>query len=492
MSTSTLLIFISVFIAIISLVFSVILYNQNKKLSTRTPSEITQKNIEKLTSKYVKIEKRLQDTFITSIELTNIRCFEKFKLDFRSTDKKAPAIWTMILGDNAAGKTTLLRSIALGLCSEGDAVSLMKEVPGDFVRKGEREGEIRVNLLNMDLGEEFTITTKIIKSSRDGSETVRQNEEKSAEKLRDNIFVCGYGSQRSSSAISSSEAYTPRESLRMLFNYESHLQNPEVILLRQPLHIRNQIEQKLIDILMLEPLDNEISYTPSGLEIAGPWGNISLESLSEGYRSTFHWILDFLSWSIYAGSFSSHQGIGGIILIDELEQHLHPKWQRYIVQKLQSQFPETQFIATTHTPLVAAGVSDIQDSILFRLEMDESGHIISGQIDKEELKGKRADQILASDAFGLVTSRSPKSINKIDRYTELYIKKRNEVEEIEFNRLSDELDRDLVIGESRVKQIVEKALSKTLDQLLQSAPKRIIDLESKRKINELFKTDDSK
>ena len=45
----------------------------------------------------------------------------------------------------------------------------------------------------------------------------------------------------------------------------------------------------------------------------------------------------------------------GIVLIDEIDIHLHPTWQRQILSQLRRTFPKIQFIVTTHSPLVAGG-----------------------------------------------------------------------------------------------------------------------------------------
>lgn len=55
----------------------------------------------------------------------------------------------------------------------------------------------------------------------------------------------------------------------------------------------------------------------------------------------------------------------GIILIDEIDMHLHPQWQRSIIQRLQMTFPNCQFILTTHSPLV---ISDTQNILVYDLD----------------------------------------------------------------------------------------------------------------------------
>ena len=66
----------------------------------------------------------------------------------------------------------------------------------------------------------------------------------------------------------------------------------------------------------------------------------------------------------------------GIVLIDEIELHLHPRWQRDIIPALKKTFPNCQFIVTTHSPQV---ISHVQPEGVFILERDESeGLIIMG------------------------------------------------------------------------------------------------------------------
>jgi hypothetical protein len=82
--------------------------------------------------------------YLRGIELRNIRCFENFAVGLEGDE--GPYLTTVILGDNAAGKSTLLRSMALGLCQESDAVTLMRSLTGSFLRKGTDKGSIVLHL----------------------------------------------------------------------------------------------------------------------------------------------------------------------------------------------------------------------------------------------------------------------------------------------------------------------------------------------------------
>jgi uncharacterized protein YozE (UPF0346 family) len=426
---------------------------------------------------------------MTAVELRNIRCFEHLKLDLTSVSN--PRDWVLVVGDNARGKSTLLRSIAMGLCNEADAAALLKKIPGRMLRGDAREGHIKITLVDRD-GKSYTIQTNVRMDSDADVEILRRSTLPAQDFPWERIFVCAYGAQRTRHAQKSYERYTALDAVLSLFDYDADLQNPEVILGRHLSATRARMEGKLRQILMLEGKHGDIDYSAGGIELSGPWGRLPLGSLSDGYRSTFQWVLDLIGWLIYARRFERDEDIAGIVLIDELEQHLHPRWQRYIVSQIRRQFLAIQFIASTHTPLVAAGIADIDNAMLIKLEGDESGATIACPIDPQTLRGQRADQVLTSPAFGLATSRSPVSTDGIARYAELAAKERTPDEEDEFNGLSKMLEANLSFGETPFERRVEQAVRKTLDDmLLGEEPDKTTELELKQQLRTLFRDGES-
>jgi energy-coupling factor transporter ATP-binding protein EcfA2 len=413
---------------------------------------------------------------LVGLKLVNIRCFERLELNLEVEGQ--PAAQVLLLGENASGKTTLLRAIALGLCPEGDAVALMKDVPSGFLRRGTPKGLIRVTLRRASDGAELRVTTQITRGSDSGSERVRQTTEPQDFPWGD-IFVCGYGAQRANRAHAGYETYSARDALQALFDPETQLQNPELVLLRRTPEERAILRDRLLSILLLDAPEHALDQTSQGLELRGPWGPLPIDALSDGYRSTTQWVLDFLGWMIYAHRLEEG---GGILLVDELEQHLHPRWQRHVVERLSQQFPKTQIFASTHTPLVASGAVDQEYSQLFRLEQNGTG-VTARQLDKSQLAGRRADQVLASEAFGLVTSRSPKSEDELSRYVELL---ESGAEGPEVEQLGEKLRERLAFGETPVEQAVEKAVSETLERMLDERT-QTADLEARRQLRALFR-----
>lgn len=92
---------------------------------------------------------------------------------------------------------------------------------------------------------------------------------------------------------------------------------------------------------------------------------LSFDQLSDGQRNLLGMVADM---AYRAATLNPHLGVDaakqtpGIVLVDEIDLHLHPAWQRRIIGDLQRAFPRIQFIATTHSPQVLSAVSD--DSII--------------------------------------------------------------------------------------------------------------------------------
>jgi len=427
--------------------------------------------------------------YLRGLELENIRCFEHLRLSLE--DETGPLLTTVILGDNAAGKSTILRSIALGLCPESDAVSLIKNLPGSFLRKGTERGSITLYVSSSDRSFEGSISTTILSPSSGGQEIIRQSTDPVDFPWHE-VFVCGYGTQRASGRPLSPEGYEARLAVATLFSDSSDLLNPEVVLLRRDPEVSSRFERILKQILLLDSQNSGVRRLPTGIELAGPWGSQPLMAVSDGYRSTSQWVLDYLGWQMFADRLQ--RGVlDGILLVDELEQHLHPRWQRYLLQRLRAQFGQTQIIVSTHTPLIASAVADVDRSQVVRLVAKADGSVEAHTVEKEYLTGKRADQILG-DAFGLITSKSPGSLAKIDRYTELLSRARNEAEEKELETLRNELDDAWSSGDSALTRAAEKVVSKVLDEMIDAGRenigdgREIVDAHVKQRLSELFDT----
>jgi len=356
--------------------------------------------------------------YIKRIYLKNIRCFKDKTVEF-----KKKGISKLFCGDNGEGKSTFLKAIAMGLCDQASAAALHRELPGEFIRdkapknkNGYKEGAIDIELA--DGRNRYNIVTTLV--SLEAFEEIKQQVRINGElsESRDfpwkKLFVSGYGAGIRAAGTSDFRDYVPVDSVYPLFRYDVPLQNPELAFRRITTKPKNyygslsqyryskkvskHVKGLLLRILDLQPTD-EIELTETGLDLVRGGETFELNSQGDGHKAMSTLILDLLSWwMIYVKLndqiFLENLEVQGIVLIDEVEQHLHPRWQIRIMKLLKEQFPGVQFIITTHSPLVISGCDQFD---VYRVT-DESDHPMS-------VYGWLAEDVY--DWMGLESSRAP-------------------------------------------------------------------------------------
>jgi energy-coupling factor transporter ATP-binding protein EcfA2 len=340
-----------------------------------------------------------ENLLLKRLILHNIRCFTEIDLDFSSGSNCRQFL--LLLGDNSVGKTTILRSMALGLCDESAAAGLLSKLAGDFLRDGTSHGSITVDLSTATSTKVWRVQTKFRRATDGKVSLVRQIP---PDFPANQLFVCGYGAARRSFGTADYSGYAPQYSLATLFNYEATMQNPELILRRifgRSLGLP-EITRQIDEVMLLAPGSTTIEE--SGITIRGPWGDLSpVGAMGDGYQATVAWIVDLLGWVLLHDENSLLTNPSGIVLIDEIDQHLHPKWQREIVRQLLQQFPKMQFIATSHAPMCALGMTALDDGIGGLVTLCRTGETVQAGLAPLP-KGKRADEVLTSPLFGLFSA----------------------------------------------------------------------------------------
>ena len=183
----------------------------------------------------------------------------------------------------------------------------------------------------------------------------------------------------------------------------------------------------------------ELSARPGGVprvEAKTHDGWIALRDLSLGYRATMAWMIDLAArmFETYPDS-KNPLAEPAVVLVDEIDLHLHPKWQRDLLARLTELFPQTQFIATAHSPLVVQAAPDANIAVLRR----KGDHVIIDQ-DAGSVRGWRVDQILTSDLFGLPSARDPAQDELRKRREALLGKSRlTKADEAELSKIEAEL-----------------------------------------------------
>jgi predicted ATP-binding protein involved in virulence len=378
-------------------------------------------------------------SYFFSLELEGVNCFKEMQTLDMSDGKGSFSPWTIILGDNGTGKTTLLKILErMQPGSEEIDFSRMyndisyQNLKGYFFPRFLFEG------LNLDYSgnslDEIVKNKSIIKLSLVINEfvnTVIVDGQISRNgnlyfKEFSNVFLLSYGASRRMSKSQTLRTSISRYS-SSLFDDSIELINAEEWFLQKSLKslIAEKVTRKkylnefaivkklLIDILpniediRIKPVNEENSKILLEVKSASTW--INLRNLSYGYQTITALIVDIAANMIEQYSeIKKPLSEPVIILIDEIDLHLHPKWQRTVIEKLSHHFPKAQFIVTAHSPLIVQAAEDFKANIVVcRVEGDSM--MIDNDI--ESVKGWRVDQILTSDLFDLSSSKSVETEN---------------------------------------------------------------------------------
>ena len=132
----------------------------------------------------------------------------------------------------------------------------------------------------------------------------------------------------------------------------------------------------------------------------------------------------------------------GILIIDEIDAHLHPSWQRRIIPSLTSHFPNLQIFCSTHSPLMLAGLKAGQVHLLQR---DESNRVTTSR-NEVDIAGWSVDEVLRS-FLGVPDPTDQHTVDHLERLRELRRKRELSPEESEeLESLRDVVSEDLLTG----------------------------------------------
>ena len=151
-----------------------------------------------------------------------------------------------------------------------------------------------------------------------------------------------------------------------------------------------------------------------------PYGAVPISALSLGYKTMFAWAVE-LALRLFNQNPESESPLtrSAVVLVDEIDLHLHPMWQRSVRSFLREHFPNTQFICTAHSPLMAQA-SEEENIVVIKREGDEA-HIHNSPF---IVAGWRIDQILTSELFNMPSKLSFELEKLQDIRSEILSKKR--------------------------------------------------------------------
>jgi predicted ATP-binding protein involved in virulence len=356
--------------------------------------------------------------YLKSISLENVKCFKGTHFLNLSNENK-PANWTVILGNNGTGKTTLLQCIA-----SLDPLHLKEGTRFADVNKEEQEFEIACHETKNPIQ---SLVGKIFYDLEDNSPQVKFLVEnidivyhKYFEGKESGNFyapiVYAYGaSRKSGESLLTGESKSNRHD--NLF-YDKDLMNAEEWLAQADYASRKtnalaetnlkKIKKILLDILPdVKGFDFKTSENLRNyVEFLTDYGSVRFKDLSLGYRVMISWIVD-LARQMFERYPSSSDPLSepAIVLVDEIDLHLHPSWQRDIIHFLAKHFKKTQFIVTAHSPLIVQSAENV-NVVLLQKDIAKGSVSISNEINVT-YNGWTLEEIL-SDLMGLEKTVSDK------------------------------------------------------------------------------------
>lgn len=383
--------------------------------------------------------------YIEKISIENFKGFKSFNdLDFLypsiskiklkssfQTDNVRYKNINVILGNNSSGKTAFLKAIALS--SLGPSVNTIPFPKRMWLRRSVSEtvtkGKISAQFVpNEQDGVKFNrVESRMSISKGEGnndriiwSHSQMKNWHPVYEINPSALFLVGYGANRT---VELPEYFKPTErksgpedrqiKIQSLFEETYQLIPLNAWLPSMRENNRGRYVQ-FIDLLAIitgdpnfkitEELDgDQFIFEKEGVKIP-------FDALSDGYRAFVGWVGDLL-YHIEKSAPSGKKLVDneGIVLIDEIDLHLHPAWQMKILPLLAKALPNIQFIVTTHSPLI---VGSVEWQNIIYLTQDDEGWTTPRR-EERNTYGLDSDQILVSKLFGLQTTRNKETADQL-------------------------------------------------------------------------------
>ena len=391
--------------------------------------------------------------YLHKVELKNIRSIEHLVWEVLPGDEPG---WHVIIGDNGAGKSGVLRAIALGLVGPREAPAL-REDWNEWLRRSENWGRIEI-VIDWDpdfdrfsrKGKSPSVEKRYLQSVLDfqreedhpllvalQSHDLKPSPDRHVWGPGAGWFSASYGPFRRFSGGDKDKEklyYSHPKLARHLSVFGESVALSEGLVWLKNLHykfLEGDSEGNL-----LEPVKNFVnqsdflphdtrleSVSSKGVRfVDGNGCEVDVESLSDGYRSILSMTFELIrqlaatygSGALFSKTDPTKIIVPGVVLVDEIDAHLHPSWQRRVGQWFCDHFPMIQFIVTTHSPLVCQ--SAYKGSI-FRLPRPGSGEapaMVTG-LERDRLLYGNVLDAYGTGAFGDVAAQSDKALELLER-----------------------------------------------------------------------------
>ncbi|HEV2800890.1 MAG TPA: AAA family ATPase [Pyrinomonadaceae bacterium] len=357
---------------------------------------------------------------LESVTLENIGPFKHLDITFEAS-------WNVLLGNNGSGKSSLLKAVALGLCGDDPKAA---EAGAKLLNARAQSGSIKLRVG----GNEFTTTL-----TREGKKV---NVRSAVTPLQTGRWaVLGFPPMRGTSVQNPrgpsqnvTAAYADVRDLLPLIYSQVDTRMDGVKQWLVNVHVRSRpdspeaaknaarysaLRKAFFEILAeltpgvcceFETVDEETWQ----VMVRTRDGVVPIDLVSQGTSSILGWVGTLLQrmYEIH-GDEPGVESKPALVLVDEIDAHMHPDWQRKLVPMVRKRFPNLQLCVTTHSPLIVGNME--QKEIYHLRRSGDDIHV--GRLNFSP-KGLRADQILTTNVFGLPTSISPEAARLKEEYAD--------------------------------------------------------------------------
>jgi len=385
--------------------------------------------------------------YIKHLKVRNIRSITEFDMQFDN-----PAGWHVLIGDNGAGKSTIIRSMATALVGPVE-IQGIKPNWENWLQWGTNKGEIILttgieNNTSNQAPTQYMLEWHRFEGQVDlfvGIGMGKQTQKQSRPKGEELIFSTGFGpfrrftgGDKESEEVFANPRFQKLASHLSLFDEKFAL--TETVKWLTTLRFE-ELESKgkhrmLKDIMTLVNSDD---FMPHGAKLEevnskgailkdGNGASISINQMSDGYRSILSLTFELIRQLVLVYDEDKvfrmvrkgkmHIDLPGVVLVDEIDAHLHPTWQTRIGQWFLKYFPNIQFIVTSHSPLVCRAC---EKGSIWRLSSPGSD-IPSGEVtgsDKDKLIFGNVLDAYGTEVFGKAVTISKEGNEKRTRMGEL-------------------------------------------------------------------------